>query len=113
MDKYVDQDLPLEGLPERTPKVDIDYDRWFRLMEPVKWVSEPSCDGWYLFRFSHSDPTEIVRVVKCRILAKLDKPYNLGFSVEHEAIGCVHKDQRQKEFLLAGPLNFINALKSE
>lgn len=95
----------MEDLPKRNPTDGV-KNCLFRLDKSPIWKREPSVTGWYAFRFQGSSPLEVTRIVWCCVLAKIDAPYNLGFSVEHEAMGCVTKDQRQTEFWLSGPINF-------
>jgi hypothetical protein len=99
--KYFEQDLPIPDLPEATTPVNIRDDGLFKLKKVPDWIRRPLIDGWYLFRFDHDSPDEVIRIVKCRMLGDENSYFDLGFSIEHESMGCIHRNRAQKEFWFA------------
>ena len=91
----------MEDLPKGDTPIPEAASGLMRLTVNPKWKRHPILDGWYLFRFSYSSPQEAVRVVQCRNLGHDSDVFDLGFSIEHEAMGCIHRNKDQKEFWFA------------
>jgi hypothetical protein len=100
----------MEDLPKGYTTIPSDTRGLMLLSFNPDWTRRPTKDGWYAFRFSYSSTLEVTRIVKCRNLGKPEDSFDLGFSIEHEAMGCIHRNKDQKEFWFAGPIDLNQAL---